>query len=61
LVRYAALTTKLVPNLILNQLLADENRTYVKKHTHLHAWQFLMLAERLKALAEHPRLRSDGT
>ena len=37
-VRYATLTTNLVPQFVLNQLLVDENRAYIKKHTHLHAW-----------------------
>jgi hypothetical protein len=60
-VRYATPTTNLVPQLVLNQLLADDNRAYVKKHTHLHSWQFLILSERLKDLIEWLRLRSDGT
>jgi hypothetical protein len=55
-VRYATPATNLVLQFVLNHLLADENRAYIKKHTQLHAWQFLMLAERVKDLIERPRL-----
>ena len=48
-------------NPVSNNLLADENRAYIHKHTHLHAWQFFTLADRLKDLIERPRMRSDGT
>jgi hypothetical protein len=43
---YGTPRTALVPQPILNGILADENRAYIKKHTHLHdAWQFFMLAD----------------
>ena len=60
-VRYGRPTTALVPQPVLNNLLADENRAYIHKHTHLHAWQFFTLADRLKDLIERPRMREDGT
>ncbi len=43
---YGTPRTDLVPQPILNGILAEENRAYLKKHTHLHdAWQFFMLAD----------------
>jgi hypothetical protein len=60
-VRYDRPATALVPQPVLNNLLADENRTYMHKHTHLHAWQFFTLADILKDLIEWPRMREDGT
>ena len=54
-------TTELQAVPCLHRLLADDNRAYVKHTTHLHTWQFLALAEKLKPLVERPRLRSDGT
>jgi hypothetical protein len=58
--RYITPTLDLVLQKILENVFADENRAYTKKVTHLHAWQLLMLAAKLKHLIEPPRLRSSG-
>jgi hypothetical protein len=60
-VKYSTPTTFLVPHQVLDNLLQDPDRAYIKKHTHLHAWQFFQLADQLKDLIERPRLRDDGT
>jgi len=44
----------------LGRLLTDENRAYIHKVTHLHQWQFMMLADKLKALIERPRRHEHG-
>ncbi len=54
-IRYGSPTANLEPVLMLEQVLADGNRGYMKKLTHLHAWQFFMLADRLRPLIERPR------
>lgn len=51
----------LTPNRVLDDLLSDRNRNYIGKITHLHAWQFFLLADKIKPLIERPRLRRDGT
>ncbi len=37
---------------VLDRLLLDENRAYMYKVMHLHTWQFMMLADRLKDLLD---------
>ena len=58
---YGTPTTNLehVPH--LERILQDINRPYMKDVTHLHGWQFFLLADCLKDLIERPRLRPDGT
>ena len=46
---------------VLLKVLKDRNRNYIGKITHLHAWQFFILADRVKHLIERPRLRRDGS
>jgi hypothetical protein len=58
--RYDTLTLDLVLQPILENVFADDNRAYPQKITHLHAWQLLLLAAKLKHLIERPRLRSSG-
>ena len=53
---FAAPEIPLTPNRVLDELLADRNRNYIGKITHLHAWQFFELADKLKLLIERPRL-----
>jgi hypothetical protein len=50
--RYDTPTLDLVLQPILENVFADENRAYAKKITYLHAWQFLLLAAKLKHLIE---------
>jgi hypothetical protein len=59
--RYGNLTTNLEPIPVLDQVLHDENRAYMYNITHLHPWQFFILADRLEHLILRPRLRRDGT
>jgi hypothetical protein len=60
-VEYGRLTTNLehVPH--LESILQDMNRPYMKDVTHLHGWQFFLLANCLKDLIECPRLHPNGT
>jgi hypothetical protein len=60
-VQYGPPTTELVPQPVLDRLLLDEIRHSMYKVIHLHTWQFMVLADRLKDLIERPRVRSDGT
>jgi hypothetical protein len=60
-VKYSTPTTVLIPHQVLDNLIPDPDRAYIKKHTHLHAWQFFQLADHLKDLIERPQLRDDGT
>ena len=53
--RYDSPTSNLEAVPVLEQILVDDNRGYMKKLTHLHAWQFFMLGDRLKELIERPR------
>jgi hypothetical protein len=46
--------TMLQPVHILEGLLQDDNREYIKKITHLHSWQFFLLSDCLKDLIERP-------
>jgi len=59
--RYSTATSALVAKDCLGGILEDSNRAYMKSVTHLHEWQFFALAEKLKDLILHPRLRPDGT
>ncbi len=54
-VQYGPLTSELVPQPMLDRLLLDKRRVYMFKVMHLHTWQFMMLANRLKELIEKPR------
>lgn len=60
-VRYGPPETSLRAINVLERILADPNRNYIGKILHLHAWQFFLLADRLKSLIERPRLRANGT
>jgi len=60
-VEYGRLTTNLEHIPHLEGILQDINRPYMKDVTHLHGWQFFLLADRLKDLIEHPRLHPNGT
>jgi hypothetical protein len=60
-VEYGRLTTNLEHIPHLERILQDMNSPYMKDVTHFHGWQFFLLADRLKDLIEHPRLRPDGT
>jgi hypothetical protein len=60
-VRYQNPTTNLEPIPVLQQVLQDDNRSYMYNLTHLHAWQFFTLAARLEHLILRPRLREGGT
>jgi hypothetical protein len=60
-VRYSRPTSALEPVNMLQHILNDTNRGYMHKLTHLHEWQFFLLADRLKDLILRPRLRNDGT
>jgi hypothetical protein len=59
--RYGRPTTNLELVPALEKILQDINRPYIKDVTHLHSWQFFLLADRLKDLILRPRLREDGT
>lgn len=56
---YGPPETQLEPIYLLERLLADGNRNYMGKLCHMHAWQFFLLADRLKPLIERPRRRPD--
>jgi hypothetical protein len=58
--RYDTPTSDLILQPILDNVFADDNRAYAKKITHLHTWQILLLAAKLKHLIERPCLRSSG-
>jgi hypothetical protein len=45
--KYNCPTTTLNAKQSLKELLLDDNGAYTHKLTHLHSWQFFMLAERL--------------
>ena len=45
---------------VLHNLLRDPARRYISKLCHMEAWQFLMLAKRLKPFVERPRRKRDG-
>ena len=60
-VKYSRPATPLEPINVLHQILQDSDRAYMHKVTHLHEWQFFLLADRLKDLILRPRLRDDGT
>jgi len=45
----------------LEEVISDSDRQYMKKLTHLHEWQFFLLADLLKDLILRPRLQNDGT
>jgi len=45
----------------LEEVISDSDRQYMKKLTHLHEWQFFLLADLLKDLILRPGLRNDGT
>ncbi len=45
----------LEPKQTLLEVMLDENYAYMHKLTHLHAWQFFLLSERLHLLIERPR------
>jgi hypothetical protein len=47
--------TVLEPVHVMDGLLVDNNWEYTKKITHLHSWQFFLLAECLKDLIERIR------
>jgi len=47
--------TMLEPVRVLEGLLQDDNREYIRKITHLHSWQLFLLADRLKDLILRPR------
>jgi len=59
--RYGPPTNNLVPRNRLEEVIRDSDRQYMKKLTHLHEWQFFVLANLLKDLILRPRLRNDGT
>ena len=58
---YGQPTTKLEPIPALERILNDINRPYKRNVTHLHGWQFFMLADHLEQLILCSRLRADGT
>ncbi len=58
-IRYGSPTANLAAILLLDQVLAKDNRGCMKKLTHLHAWQLFMLADRLWPLIKRPR-KNDG-
>jgi hypothetical protein len=45
----------------LERILQDINRPYMKDVTHLHGWQFFLLADHLKDLIQRQRLHLNGT
>jgi hypothetical protein len=59
--KYSSPATPLEPINVLHKILQDSDRAYMHKVTHLHEWQFFLLADRLKDLILRPRLRDDGT
>jgi len=60
-VEYGRPTTNLENIPHLECILHDINRPYMKDVTHLHGWQFFLLADCLKDLIERPRLHPNGT
>jgi hypothetical protein len=44
----------------LEEVINHSDRKYMKKLTHLHEWQFFLLADLLKDLILRPHLRNDG-
>ncbi len=54
-IKYDTPTSRLEANLSLQDVLADDNRAYTHKVTHLHTWHFFLLAERLRPLIERQR------
>jgi len=48
--------TELEPFRVLDDILIDDNREYMKKITHLNSRQFFLLADRLKDCIERPRV-----
>ncbi len=58
---YGSPQIPLEPLRVLERYLADANRNYIGKICHMHAWQFFLLAEKLKPLIERPRRKRDGT
>jgi hypothetical protein len=55
-VRYGPPTNNLVPRNRLEEVISDSDRQYMKKLTHLHEWQFFLLADLLKDLILRPCL-----
>ncbi len=51
--RYSSATYPLEAKNCLAELLQDSDRAYMKCVTHLHKWQFFMLAKKLKDLILH--------
>jgi hypothetical protein len=60
-VEYGRPTTNLEHIPHLERILQDINRPYMKDATHLHGWQFFLLANCLKDLIKCPRLHPNGT
>ena len=60
-VEYGRPTTNLEHIPYLERILQDINRPYMKDVTHLHGWQFFLLADCLKDLIKRPRLHPNGT
>jgi hypothetical protein len=48
--------TALGPVHVLDSLLVDDNREYVKKFTHLQMWQFFLLADTLRPFIARHRI-----
>jgi hypothetical protein len=42
--------TTVKPVKVLDNILADDNHEYMRKMTHLHSWQYFLLADRLQNL-----------
>jgi hypothetical protein len=61
LVEYGRPTSNLEHIPHLECILHDINRPFMKDVTHLHGWQFFLLADPLKDLIECARLRPNGT
>jgi hypothetical protein len=59
--RYSPPSTILTPKNHQQEILADTEWHYMKKHTHLHEWQFFLLVSIVKDLILRPRLHDDGT
>jgi len=45
---------------VLDDILADDNHEYMRKMTHLHPWQFFVLADCLKDLIKRPRANHES-
>jgi hypothetical protein len=54
-VKYDHPTSILNAKQSLEEVLLDDNQAYMHKLTHLHSWQFFMLAKRLQPFIERPR------